>query len=353
MINCKNPPKYCYFRHGRWVYVDYKTGQKMKEFPLRDGRKLLREDCPCSVIHSIVESIGETPSDTITFLLDRYLKSDYVQGLSLSTNKGYSYYYQTLTNMPMKNGKTFGDMPYELVTPGIIRLYFDKRLTQGVTTGANREIELLSAAFNWSKERDLATKNPCLGVKHIKETAKKVYISDFQYSKLLELTKNTPLYYAIEITYLCRARGAEAWNLTLSDIDLDKGVFIERTKGSLPEWTIFTPRLKEIIESALSLREETLTGLVNQGHVVLKTDHLLLTKWGKPYSKNARDSAWQRVYTKMVYLGYASMDKDKRFSFHDLKAKGVSDHELNESGHKSEKAKAVYLRKVKEVKATK
>ena len=39
-------------------------------------------------------------------------------------------------------------------------------------------------------------------------------------------------------------------------------------------------------------------------------------------------------YKKMVYLGYASMDKDKRFSFHDLKAKGVSDHELNESGHK-------------------
>ncbi len=47
------------------------------------------------------------------------------------------------------------------------------------------------------------------------------------------------------------------------------------------------------------------------------------------------------------------MSKEKRFSFHDIKAKGVSDHELNESGHKSEKAKAVYMRKTKEVKATK
>ena len=51
--------------------------------------------------------------------------------------------------------------------------------------------------------------------------------------------------------------------------------------------------------------------------------------------------------------GLASSGKDKKFTFHDIKAKGVSDHDLNENGHKSEKAKDVYMRKTKEVKATK
>ncbi|MBO1928507.1 hypothetical protein J3998_13120 [Thiomicrorhabdus sp. 6S2-11] len=47
------------------------------------------------------------------------------------------------------------------------------------------------------------------------------------------------------------------------------------------------------------------------------------------------------------------MNKEERFSFHDIKAKGVSDHALHESGHKTESAKARYMRKTKEVEATK
>jgi len=44
---------------------------------------------------------------------------------------------------------------------------------------------------------------------------------------------------------------------------------------------------------------------------------------------------------------------ENKFTFHDIKAAGVTNHPLHESGHKSEKAKAVYLRGTKEVQATK
>lgn len=40
------------------------------------------------------------------------------------------------------------------------------------------------------------------------------------------------------------------------------------------------------------------------------------------------------------------------FRFHDLKAKGVSDHTEHHSGHKSEKARQIYIRRLKEVDAT-
>ncbi|CAN8142651.1 Tyr recombinase domain-containing protein [uncultured Thiomicrorhabdus sp.] len=352
-LNCDRPPKYCYFRHGRWVYVHYQTGKKMKEIPLRSGRKLLREDATCAEVHSLVEAMKDSPSDTIQFLLDRYLKSDYAKKLSENTLKGYGYYYQTLVNMPMKNGRTFGEMPFELVTPGIITRYLDKRISQGVSTVANREIELLSAAFNWSIARDYAKKNPCNGVRHLKEIPKKKYITDEEYVALLHASKGKPLYFAAEITYLCRARGVEAWNLTLSHIDDSKGVFIERTKGSLPEWTVWTDRLRKVIDGALSLRKQTIKDLKASGRSIPKTDNLLITRWGKPYSKSARDSAWQSAYKKLVSTGVASMNKEERFSFHDIKAKGVSDHALHESGHKTESAKARYMRKTKEVEATK
>ncbi|WP_319379926.1 hypothetical protein [Thiomicrorhabdus sp.] len=352
LLKCKTPPEFTQFKKGRWVYR-LKTENGRKEIPLKYNNQLLREDSPCHLLYECVQLIIEEPKKTIRNLLDNYLNSDHCNALSINTLKGYEFYYKTIISMNMVNGKTFGDMPYELVTTGTLRKYLDRRKTQGVTTGANREIEFLSAAYSWAYERDLATKNPCKGVKYNKEHSREKYITDEEYNSLLELSFNTPLYFACEITYLCRARGIEAWNLKLDDIDMDKGVFIARTKGSLPEWTIWTPRLRSVINQALEYRKEVIKKLHQKNKPIPFCKNLILTREGLPYTKNARDSAWQRIYNKLVQSGKATKEKDKRFTFHDIKAKGVSDHELHESGHKTESAKKVYMRKVKEVEATK
>ena len=352
-LKCKQPPSGVQFKKGRWVYRYHRKNLPRKEISLKDGKQLLREDTPCSVLHLIVENLDRQPQRTISYLLDMYLESPHGKSLSPSTLEGYAHYYKTITSQEMTNDKTLGEMPFELVTKGLIRTYLDFRATQGATTGANREIELLSAAYNWACERDYAKDNPCKGVRHHKEQSKQVYITDEQYYSLLKIVENTPLYFACEIAYLSRARGVEAWNVKLEDINNDKGIFIPRTKGSLPEWTIWTPRLRAVIDEALKLRANTQKEILAKNKPVPLCNYLIITKDGNPYSKNARDSIWQRAYKKLVAINMASMEKSKRFSFHDIKAKGVSDHELNESGHKSEKAKAVYLRKTKEVKATK
>ena len=41
------------------------------------------------------------------------------------------------------------------------------------------------------------------------------------------------------------------------------------------------------------------------------------------------------------------------FTFHDIKAKGVSDHETKHSGHKTESMRQVYDRKLARVNSTK
>lgn len=38
------------------------------------------------------------------------------------------------------------------------------------------------------------------------------------------------------------------------------------------------------------------------------------------------------------------LDEDKHFTFHDLKARGITDHKDKHGGHKSEKMRAVYDR---------
>lgn len=43
---------------------------------------------------------------------------------------------------------------------------------------------------------------------------------------------------------------------------------------------------------------------------------------------------------------------EEPFTFHDLKAKGVTDHTEQWAGHKSEKARQVYIRKPREIDAT-
>jgi len=90
------------------------------------------------------------------------------------------------------------------------------------------------------------------------------------------------------------------------------------------------------------------------------------------YKKNALDSQWKRIIDKAKKQGAQLSEELKQealsfgvlpqengnitlgehFTFHDIKAKGVSDHDTNHSGHKSRKMRGVYIRKGVKIKAT-
>jgi hypothetical protein len=89
----------------------------------------------------------------------------------------------------------------------------------------------------------------------------------------------------------------------------------------------------------------------------LKGAYLLHDKAGLPYSKNALDSALQRIIKKAMKEGAEINGKvvklETSFTFHDLKATGISDHESKHGGHRSEKMRKVYDRLPEQIKATK
>ncbi len=76
--------------------------------------------------------------------------------------------------------------------------------------------------------------------------------------------------------------------------------------------------------------------------------YLLHDKKGLQYKKNALDTAWRRVMDEALDSGL-----EQGFTFHDLKAKGISDHQHKHGGHRSGKMKRVYDRLPDLVKATK
>ncbi|OED40215.1 hypothetical protein ACH42_17015 [Endozoicomonas sp. (ex Bugula neritina AB1)] len=67
----------------------------------------------------------------------------------------------------------------------------------------------------------------------------------------------------------------------------------------------------------------------------------------KKMHKHTLDSQWQTLINCAVDGGLIT----EKWHFHDLKAKGVSDHEGLISGHKTLEAKKIYIRKTQKVKA--
>lgn len=330
---CNRPPKYVYFRKGRWVYYPHTPGEKRREITLRQGRKLLREDTPCSVLWQIHDELIGAASDTLSWLISKYFKSRQFLELTRSTRAGYEIYAKTIENTKLKNGKLFGQVRYAAITPGVITKYLDGREQK---IAANREIQFLRSVFSWAFARDICKSNPCKGVRLNPETPRTRLVEPWEYELVynIALEMDSIMAPAMEIAFLCRARRIEVFNLTRADIKED-GLYIHRTKGSLPEITLWNDRLRQAVELAKNHYRDVLS------------HYLIHRKDGRAYTKNALDSAWQRLIKKALDNGLK-----ERFRFHDLKAAGVSYHETHHSGHKSEKARAVYLRQTDRVKPT-
>jgi len=97
-----------------------------------------------------------------------------------------------------------------------------------------------------------------------------------------------------------------------------------------------TTTLRKAISDASKLRRST------------TEDRLLFVSSSRgTIPKTSFDSAWRRVRNNALDNGLT-----QSFNFHDLKAKGVTDHTEKASGHKSKKMQAVYDRKPSLINAT-
>lgn len=270
----------------------------------------------------------------VSALIDAFHKSPQFAELAASTQRDY-------IQCSKRIGRVFGHMQPDNIKPPHIRQFMDAMREKGILAQTNRHHSYLSRLFSWGIERAWCLENPAKQVRKFKEMARDRYVEDWEYDITLKVARESSYPYVapmMEHAYMCRARTIELLRLTEADIR-QEGIYLRRRKGSISEITGWTDRLRAAVAEARSLFPYSVT---------LTTRPLFHNKNGLPIPAESFKTAWNRVMKDALKAGLK-----ERFTFHDLKAKGVTDHETKASGHKTKKMQAVYDRKPSVTPATK
>lgn len=311
----------------------YRGKSKFEFHPATGGSvQLCPLDSPVSLVWARYEAALKNIQDKacLAVLAEKFFESADYARLGSETRKDYKKYAKKI--LPV-----FGKMDPDAVKPQHIRKYMDKR---GVAAPvqANREKAFLSRVYGWAYERGMVAGNPCKGVRQFKEEERERYITDEEYSALFSVAP-TVVQVAMEIAYLCLARQGDVLALQKSQL-LPEGIFIKQGKTSAKQIKAWSERLTAAIDLAKSL---PLKDGVSSVYVIHQQS-------GSRYTRDGFNSRWQQAREE-AHKRYPHLLFD--FTFHDLKAKGVSDLEgsLQEkqqiSGHKTITQTARYDRKVK------
>jgi len=312
--------------------------------------RLCSMDVPLSDVWKAYESLNKSSSDTLRWLLDTYNASDANKKNAISVQKQHQGYRNKLTEIVGAKGGKFGDLELSKINRLMIRRYLDIATHK---VGANRHVQYLKAAWNWGSQRyaQVPQANPCEKVTLNEETPRSRCPEEWEFvlvqDVIMQTTRSPYLAVMMEFAYLCRLRCIEVRNLKHSDIK-DGCIRIVRTKGSAGELTRISPRLQSAIDMAKAIYPYAPSPITGA--------YLIHDAKGLKISKNKFDSAWQRVMKKASAVGLTVNNQQlvltEPFRFHDIKAMGITDHELNSSGHLSEKSRKIYIRKLQEVNAT-
>lgn len=208
--------------------------------------------------------------------------------------------------------QSFGHMePADLRQPHAIA-YRNKR-AQRYPTAANREMELLSHVCTIAVEWGIMDSNPLRGMRKIRTPPRDRYVTDDEYLQVYSLA--SPMVQCVmDLALLTGLRRGDIFLLTRSSVT-DDGLEVQpgKTKKTTGQRLLFewTPALRAVVARALNIQPQVRL-------------HIVCNRRGRPYGKNAFDSAWQRLMKRAVARGV------EKFEFRDLRRKSASD-ELSEA----------------------
>lgn len=298
--------------------------------------------------HAVISAKIQAEADLVSredmnWLIDMHFGSVQFKELSETTKKNDLIKINRIKEV-------FGRMLPPDVTSGHIRMYMDQ-VGESSKSSANRDHGLLSRIFNWAKERNLVRENPTHGVKKFTEKPRDRYVEDWEYWLVYEAALQSSYPWIapqMEIAYLCRMRSNEVRSILIDKHLQDDGIFVQRGKGSKNEITAWSDRLRKAVEDADKLSPNA--------PMRIKDRPLFYNKTGGPVSDSSFKSAWRRVRSSAMESGVVidgiTVKLKESFNFHDLKAKGITDHETKHGGHRSKKMEAVYDRKPEIIKST-
>lgn len=278
-------PECVYFRHGAYYFV---AGGKWRML----GRDYAKAMAAWAKLLNASDTKGEI--QTVSDLLDRYLL-EVVPSKAARTQKDNRVEIRFLRAF-------FGGMDVAAVTTANIASYFTHRKAK---TRANREIALLSHAFNKAILWGLTTRNPCAvpGLRH-SEKPRDRYVTDEEIKAFKEVAPEWLRTY-IDLKLLVGLRKQDMLTLKWSDIS-ESHILVPIKKVSRQH----SKTLKIVITDEIA---ETLSRLSRS------FSHLFVTRSGTPLSSSGLDSTWKRTMAKYRLSGLPP------FTEHDLRGKVATD----------------------------
>lgn len=259
------------------------------------------------------------PETSVAALVHDYLASARFKELARDTQRSYSQYASQIVAV-------FGKMEAKAVKPEHVRFWMDERgKAETRRSLANRELAFFGAVCTWGYERGRVVISPCKGIRRFPEKHRERYVADEEYAAVYAMAP-THVRAAMEIAYLCAARLSDVLRLSVFDIR-DQGLRIRQGKTGKEQIKAWTPRLRAAVELAQAQPS------------TIKSEWVLHTRKGSRYSRNGFSTAWQRAKRKAGASDW---------TFHDLKAKGITDYTGDRqqfSGHKTRAMVEVYTRK--------
>lgn len=289
--------------------------------PIKDG---------IAAVWKKYEEVVNSARKPITFsqLWEKFIGSAYFIELKPRTQQDYMQHQKKLFAV-------FGKMKADSIKPQHVREFMDKRGLQSKTQ-ANHEMASMSRVYRWGYERGYVKANPCSGVAKFKELKRERYITDKEYLAIYQAADDV-VKVVMEIAYLCAARLSDVLGMKWQQIT-EQGIFIQQGKTGIKQIKAWTPRLRAAIERAKVFSTPAQSNAA-----------VVMGKHKGHYTKSGFTNRWADARLKASsQLGY-----DLDCTFHDLKAKGISDYKGSTkdkqlfSGHKSESQILVYDRKVK------
>lgn len=314
--------------------------------PAWDGKKKFRLGKSLAEAHrawgdraGMVEYAG-----TIGALLDRYL-------LEVIPRKAVTTQSHNRTAIkPIM--AVFGKMRLTELRPSYIYKYVDKR---GGTTGAHREIEVLSHAFTKAVEWGYIDRHPFKGEVRLKgEKPSDRYVEDWEIVEALSIISKRKLGSVrsaqayIRIKLLTGLRLGDMLRIKTAQMKED-GIHVTpgKTQNSTGKSIIYewTTELRAAVNMALAARPRD------------SSEYLFCTLKGECYFKaNGRPGGWPSLWNNFLDRVIEETDVTERFNEQDLRAKCASDAKTLEHAQQllahadSKITQRVYRRKAEIVK---
>jgi integrase len=274
-------PRRVYRKHGAYYFVD--AANKWHRLGTTEPEML-------RALATIQEA---SATGTLGGLIDRY-EREVLPTKAAKTAKSQRLELARLAAV-------FGHMRPAELQPADCWAYFTQR---GSGSAAHHEVRLLSHVFTWAMRWGCATVNPArgLGLKTPKPRTR--YVTDEEFLTVRQLAP-TMVGYAMDLALLTGLRQGDILALERRQLS-DAGLAVQTSKtgkGLLFEWS---DELRGTIAAALREAPQV------RRFVICRHD-------GRAMTSSGFQSAWQRLMSAARAAGV------ERFTFHDLRAKSLSD----------------------------